>query len=75
MKFSENWLRQHVKIEATRDELVATLTAIGLEVEDVVPLGGGLDGVVVARILSAEKLRSRPPAGLPSPCGPGMPLQ
>ena len=27
MKFSENWLRQHVKTTATRDELAATLTA------------------------------------------------
>ncbi|WP_133000811.1 phenylalanine--tRNA ligase subunit beta [Luteimonas arsenica] len=55
MKFSENWLRQHVPTEATRDELAATLTAIGLEVEEVTPLGEALDGVVVARIVSAEK--------------------
>ena len=55
MKFSENWLRQHVPTTATRDELAATLTAIGLEVEEVTPLGDGLDGVVVAHILSAEK--------------------
>ncbi len=54
MKFSENWLRQHVKTEATRDELAATLTAIGLEVEELTPLGEALDGVVVARIVSAE---------------------
>ncbi|MCJ0825927.1 phenylalanine--tRNA ligase subunit beta [Luteimonas sp. 50] len=55
MKFSENWLRQHVRIDATREELAATLTAIGLEVEELVPLGAQLDGVVVARIVSAEK--------------------
>ncbi len=55
MKFSENWLRQHVPTAATRDELAATLTAIGLEVEEVTALGDGLGGVVVARILSAEK--------------------
>ena len=55
MKFSENWLRQHVKTTATREELAATLTAIGLEVEELTPLGEALDGVVVARILSAEK--------------------
>ena len=55
MKFSENWLRQHVPTQATRDELAATLTAIGLEVEEVTPLGEALDGVVVARIVSAEK--------------------
>ena len=45
MKFSENWLRQHVRTDATRDELAATLTAIGLEVEDVAVLGASLDGV------------------------------
>ncbi len=55
MKFSENWLRQHVKTSATRNELCATLTAIGLEVEDMTPLGAQLDGVVVARIVSTEK--------------------
>ncbi|WP_101925856.1 MULTISPECIES: phenylalanine--tRNA ligase subunit beta [Luteimonas] len=55
MKFSENWLRQHVKTDATRDELAATLTAIGLEVEEITPLGDALAGVVVARIVSAEK--------------------
>ncbi len=55
MKFSENWLRSHVPTTATHDELVATLTAIGLEVEDVTALGDSLDGVVVAQIVSAEK--------------------
>lgn len=55
MKFSENWLRQHVKTTATREELAATLTAIGLEVEEMTALGDALDGVVVARIVSAEK--------------------
>lgn len=55
MKFSENWLRAHVPTTASRDRLAATLTAIGLEVEDVAALGEALDKVVVARILSAEK--------------------
>ena len=55
MKFSENWLRSHVPTSATREQLVATLTAIGLEVEEVTALGDSLDGVVVAQILSAEK--------------------
>lgn len=55
MKFSENWLRQHVQINASRDELASTLTAIGLEVEEVTPLGEDLEGVVVARIVSAVR--------------------
>src|SRR5690606_9572981 len=55
MKFSENWLRQHVPTTATREALAATLTAIGLEVEEVTPLGEALDGVVVARIVSTAR--------------------
>lgn len=55
MKFSENWLRQHVKTDASRDELAATLTAIGLEVEELTVLGAALDGVVVARIVECAK--------------------
>ncbi len=55
MKFSENWLRSHVPTSATRAELAATLTAIGLEVEEVTPLGESLAGVVVARIVECAK--------------------
>lgn len=55
MKFSENWLRQHVKTDASRERLAATLTAIGLEVEDMSVLGASLDGVVVARIVECAK--------------------
>lgn len=55
MKFSENWLRSHVPTDASRDELAATLTAIGLEVEEVTPLGESLAGVVVARIVECAK--------------------
>ncbi|MCE4307651.1 phenylalanine--tRNA ligase subunit beta [Xanthomonas hortorum] len=55
MKFSENWLRSHVPIQASRDELAATLTAIGLEVEEVTPLGEALGQVVVARIVEAVR--------------------
>ncbi|MCC4591146.1 phenylalanine--tRNA ligase subunit beta [Xanthomonas campestris pv. cannae] len=53
MKFSENWLRSHVPTQASREQLTATLTAIGLEVEEVVPLGDSLQQVVVARIVEA----------------------
>ena len=55
MKFSENWLRQHVKTDASREKLAATLTAIGLEVEELTVRGGALDGVVVARIVECAK--------------------
>ena len=55
MKFPESWLREHVQVDASRDDLAARLTAIGLEVEDVQVLGEGLDGVVVARIVSCAR--------------------
>lgn len=55
MKFSENWLRSHVPTQATREELAATLTAIGLEVEEVTALGEGLANVVVARIVDCAR--------------------
>lgn len=55
MKFPESWLREHVTVSATRDELSARLTAIGLEVEDVQVIGDGLDGVIVAEIVSCAK--------------------
>ena len=55
MKFPESWLREHVTVAATRDELAASLTAIGLEVEEVETIGAELHGVIVAEIISAEK--------------------
>ena len=63
MKFSENWLRELVPLNATRDELCHKLTMAGLEVEGVEAIGGLLDGIVVAEIVecsahpNADKLR------------------
>ncbi len=53
MKLSENWLREWVEPQVSREELCTRLDMIGLEVESVATLGDGLDGVVVARIVSA----------------------
>src|SRR5690606_9035306 len=76
MKFSESWLRQHMPTDASRERLAEVLTAIGLEVEDVTVLGEGLEGVVVARIVSAEP---HPQADRLQVCrvdaGTGEPLQ
>src|SRR5918993_360683 len=55
MKFPENWLRQHVRTDASRDQLAATLTAIGLEVEAMDVVGAHLDGVIGARIVDCAK--------------------
>ncbi|MFT4198850.1 MAG: phenylalanine--tRNA ligase subunit beta [Pseudoxanthomonas sp.] len=55
MKFSENWLRQHVSVDADSTELEHRLTMIGLEVEGVERIGEKLDGVVVARIVQCAR--------------------
>ncbi|HTA66482.1 MAG TPA: phenylalanine--tRNA ligase subunit beta, partial [Xanthomonadaceae bacterium] len=55
MKFSENWLRDTVAVGATHEALVERLSAIGLEVENVEAIGGPLEGVVVAKIVSCTK--------------------
>ncbi len=76
MKFSENWLRELVDIQADRAQLAHALTMAGLEVEDLTVLGEGLAGVVVAEIVGAEK---HPEADRLQVCkvsaGQGEPLQ
>lgn len=54
MKFSEQWLRSWVNPAVSRDELVARLSMVGLEVDAVIPVAGQFSGVVVGEILSAE---------------------
>jgi phenylalanyl-tRNA synthetase beta chain len=55
MKFSEQWLRSWVSPAVSRDELVARLSMVGLEVDAVIPVAGQFSGVVVGEILSAEQ--------------------
>lgn len=55
MKFSEQWLRSWVNPDVTRDELVARLSMVGLEVDAVTPVAGQFSGVVVGEILNAEQ--------------------
>ncbi len=55
MKFSEQWLRGWVNPAVSRDELVARLSMVGLEVDAVTPVAGQFSGIVVGEILSAEQ--------------------
>jgi phenylalanyl-tRNA synthetase beta chain len=55
MKFSENWLRELVEIQADRAQLAHALTMAGLEVEEMTVLGESLAGVVVGEIVAAQK--------------------
>lgn len=55
MKISEAWLRSLVDLDGIpRQQLLDGLTAAGLEVEAATPVAPRLDGVVIARIESAE---------------------
>jgi phenylalanyl-tRNA synthetase beta chain len=54
MKFTLSWLKDHLQTEASLDEIVETLTRIGLEVEGVEDAGAALAPFRVARVLSAE---------------------
>ena len=54
MKFTLSWLKDHLETEATLDEIVAKLTAIGLEVEHVDDKSR-FKPFVIARVLTAQR--------------------
>ncbi len=55
MKFSENWLRSRLPLQVDQATLLERFDMIGHEVESVERLGEGLEGVVVAQIVSCAK--------------------
>ncbi|SDD23474.1 MULTISPECIES: phenylalanine--tRNA ligase subunit beta [Kordiimonas] len=55
MKFSLSWLKDHLDTDASLDEIVAKLNAIGLEVDTVENPAEKLGAFTVAEVLSAEK--------------------
>jgi len=55
MKITFNWLQQYVRFDWSPDELARRLTFLGLEVERAEKVGGELDGIVVAQVLTREK--------------------
>ncbi|WP_127145037.1 phenylalanine--tRNA ligase subunit beta [Pelagibacterium montanilacus] len=55
MKFTIEWLKDHLETSASTDEIVTALTMIGLEVEEVFDTGARLRDFVVAHVISAEK--------------------
>ena len=57
MNISYNWLKEYVDFTLTPDEVAAALTSIGLEtggVEEVQTIKGGLEGLVIAEVLTCE---------------------
>lgn len=55
MKLSEQWLREWVNPNLTREELSSKLTMAGLEVDALVPVAGSFTHVVVAEVIQVEK--------------------
>ena len=56
MRFTYNWLKQYVDFDWSPQELADKLTFAGIEVENVVNLGGKIpDEVVITEILASEK--------------------
>ena len=55
MKFTLSWLKDHLDTTASLDDISKTLTAIGLEVEQIIDRGVALKPFTVAKILEAEK--------------------
>jgi len=55
MKFTLSWLKEHLKTDATIDEVVEAMTLAGLEVEDVHNPAEDLAAFTIAKVKSAEK--------------------
>ncbi len=55
MKFTLSWLKDHLETEASLDDIVETLTDLGLEVEGVDDRAARLKDFTLARVVSAEK--------------------
>ncbi len=55
MKFTLNWLREHLDSDASLETIVETLTRVGLEVESVTNPADTLAPFTIARVLTAER--------------------
>ncbi|HEX8670201.1 MAG TPA: phenylalanine--tRNA ligase subunit beta [Allosphingosinicella sp.] len=55
MKFTLSWLKEHLETQASLDDILETLTGIGLEVEGLENPAEKLAPFTVARVLTAER--------------------
>ena len=55
MKFSEQWLRRWVSIEADAQELADKITMAGLEVDGIETVAGEFTGIIVGEIVACEQ--------------------
>ena len=60
MKFTLSWLKDHLDTSASLDEIVTTLTRIGLEVEGVEDKGRLLAPYRIASVISCQVSKRRP---------------
>ncbi|MEN8722061.1 MAG: phenylalanine--tRNA ligase subunit beta [Alphaproteobacteria bacterium] len=54
MKFTIGWLKDYLDTDASLDQIVDTLTAVGLEVEEVTDVGADLAAVRTAKVIDAQ---------------------
>ena len=55
MKFTVDWLKDHLDTKKNDNELIEKLTDVGLEVESFENLSSSLDSFKVAKIINAEQ--------------------
>ena len=55
MKFTFDWLKDHIDINLSPYEVANTLTTLGIEVENVIDHSKILDKIIVGKILTAEQ--------------------
>ena len=58
MKISYSWIKEHINLDLSSDELAEILTSIGLEVESITKssnIVGDLEGIVVGKIIEIDQ--------------------
>ncbi len=55
MKFTKDWLQDHLKTKKTEAEIIEKLNNTGLEVEKVEPIKSELSDFIIAKIIKTEK--------------------
>ena len=56
MKVPFSWLKEYVDIDVTAQELEEKLFSCGFEVEELIPVGKDISGVVVGHVVECEKI-------------------
>ncbi len=55
MKFSGSWLREWVNPTVNNEELAHQITMAGLEVDDIAPVAGDFNGVVIGEVVECDQ--------------------